>query len=71
MKKTDVTLNKGYIQTPVMEVTPGQQFKGVVKDVGKLKKTGAPSGINNSTPVVIHCEEKGKFRLTFPDPSSK
>lgn len=66
---TNVTFDKGYIQTPVMEVTPGQRFKGVVKDAGKLKKAGGPSGIKNGTPVEIHCKEKGKFRMTFPDPS--
>jgi hypothetical protein len=68
---TNVTFDKGYIQTHVMEVTPGQRFKGVVKDAGKLKKAGGPSGIKNGTPVEIHCKEKGKFRMTFPDPSSK
>ena len=41
---TAAKFDKGYILTPVKDVKPGQQFEGVVRDAGKLGKSGRPAG---------------------------
>jgi hypothetical protein len=71
--ETGVNFDKGYIPAQLKDVKPEQRFAGFVKDAGKLEKTCGIQGVNNGSRVEILCNEKGKFRLTFPDqlPRSK
>lgn len=64
--ETGVKFDKGYIQTQLKDVKPGQRFTGFVKDAGKLEKTCGIEGVKNGNRVEIYCNEKGKFRLSFP-----
>jgi hypothetical protein len=65
--ETDVEFDKGYILAQLKDVKSGQRFVGFVKDAGKLEETCGIQGVKNGSRVKILCNEKGKFRLTFPD----
>lgn len=69
--ETDVEFDKGYILAQLKDVKSGQRFVGFVKDAGKLEETCGIQGVKNSSRVEILCNEKGKFRLTFPDQSPR
>ncbi|MEE4284872.1 MAG: hypothetical protein V2I31_01950, partial [Mariniphaga sp.] len=65
--ETGVNFDKGYIPAQLKDVIAGQRFAGFVKDAGKLEETCGIQGVKNGSRVEILCNEKGKFRLTFPD----
>ncbi|HDR50429.1 MAG TPA: hypothetical protein ENN90_02245 [Mariniphaga anaerophila] len=65
--ETGVKFDKGYIPAQLKDVQPEQRFAGFIKDAGKLEKTCGIQGVKNGSRVEILCNEKGKFRLTFPD----
>jgi hypothetical protein len=65
--ETGLKFDKGYILAQLKDVKSGQRFVGFVKDAGKLEETCGIQGVKNGSRVEILCNEKGKFRLTFPD----
>ena len=66
-----VNFDIGNIPAQLKDVKPEQRFAGFVKDSGKLEKTCGIQGVKNGRRVEILCNEKGKFRLTFPDRSPR
>ncbi len=69
--ETGVKFDKGYILPMLKDIKPGQHFAGFVKDAGKLEKTCGIQEVKNGSRVEILCNEKGKFRLSFPDQSPR